>query len=159
MQRILTIAALALLIGCAGTPAAQVEEPAMIDFTTLKVPSSPNTWVVAPEGYLTTAKADTAAPVYSQDPDAVFEKLVAIVKATPRTSSVKADPATRHISYSARVAFTVFRDDVDISVIEAGNGGSTLVAYSRSRVGYSDFGVNERRLNSLISKLTAELAK
>ncbi|MEM6748692.1 MAG: DUF1499 domain-containing protein [Pseudomonadota bacterium] len=156
MKRTLAVAAAALLVGCAGTPAAQ--EPVMIDFSTLEVPSSPNTWVIAPEGYLTTAEADVTAPVFDQAPSEVFAALVKIVEDTPRRSAIDADTETLHLSYVARVAFTLFLDDVDIAVLETEDGGSTLVAYSRSRVGYSDFGVNERRLTELMGKLKTALA-
>ena len=157
MTRILAIAAVAFVFGCAGTPAQS--ESTMTDMTNLEVPSSPNTWVVAPEGYLKTAKADAIAPLYAQEPAVVFDKLVQIVKAAPRTSNIKVDTDALTISYASRVALTVFKDDVDIMVMEAESGGSTLVAYSRSRVGYSDFGVNERRLTALISELNSALGQ
>lgn len=157
MKRILAIAAVTALFGCAATPPAQ--EPAMIDFAALDVPSSPNTWLIAPEGYLTTAEANAVAPVFDQEPSAVFTALVEIVESTPRRSSIEADSDALHLSYAARVAFTLFLDDIDITVMDADGGGSTLVAYSRSRVGYSDFGVNERRLTDLMGKLAEALAE
>ncbi|MEM7740380.1 MAG: DUF1499 domain-containing protein [Pseudomonadota bacterium] len=159
MFRLLAITLSAVLIGCAGTPATQtMEDPAMLDFSTLDVPSSPNTWVIAPDGYLETAEPDAVAPVFAQDPATVFATLVELVAATPRTSNITTDSELRQVSYTARVAFTIFRDDIDIAVLEADDGGATLVAYSRSRVGYSDFGVNEKRLTKLVANLTAALS-
>ncbi|MEO1042449.1 MAG: DUF1499 domain-containing protein [Pseudomonadota bacterium] len=158
-MRLLVITFAALLVGCAGTPAAQtLEEPAMLNLAAIEVPSSPNTWVLAPEGYLTTAEPDAIAPVFDQDPATVFAKLVELVAATPRTSNIVTDSELRQVSYAARVAFTVFRDDVDIAILGTDDGGATLVAYSRSRVGYSDFGVNEKRINKLVTNLTAALS-
>ncbi|MEM6912877.1 MAG: hypothetical protein AAF511_02760, partial [Pseudomonadota bacterium] len=85
MFRLLAITLSAVLIGCAGTPATQtMDDPAMLDFSTLDVPSSPNTWVIAPDGYLETAEPDAVAPIFDQDPATVFATLVELVAATPR---------------------------------------------------------------------------
>ena len=49
-----------------------------------------------------------------------------------------------------------YRDDVHIVIIME-NGGATLFIRSASREGYSDFGVNKRRVKKFFRKLNASL--
>ncbi|NRA29288.1 MAG: DUF1499 domain-containing protein [Parvularculaceae bacterium] len=134
-----------------------VPEPTiMIDFKTLQKTPKPNQWLVAPDGLLEQETADAPAPTFSHDSSALFVAVSAFVKDLPRTSEIKADPEGMSISYVATVPVFGFKDDVDITVLSA-DGGSTLAVYSRSRVGYSDFGVNKRRVDGLLEAITAKL--
>lgn len=54
-----------------------------------------------------------------------------------------------------RVAL-VFKDDVDL-VVEPSDGGSTVHVRSASRVGYSDLGVNKRRVQRFFRTLAREV--
>jgi uncharacterized protein (DUF1499 family) len=51
----------------------------------------------------------------------------------------------RRLAAVYRVAL-IFKDDVDVAVRARDGGGSTLYVRSASRVGYSDLGVNRRRV-------------
>jgi len=44
----------------------------------------------------------------------------------------------------------IFKDDVDVAVRARDDGGSALYVRSASRVGYSDLGVNQRRVERLL---------
>ena len=154
MQRSFAALAVFILMACSSSP--DGNKTSMVTFETLSVPSSPNTWLIAPEGYLRTAEPDAVSPLLAKGADDVFSALVAIVNATPRTSEVDIDPQKRHIRYTVRVQRTPFKDDVDLAVLEF-ESGTSLIAYSRSRAGYSDFGVNERRLTKLLTDLEARL--
>jgi uncharacterized protein (DUF1499 family) len=58
----------------------------------------------------------------------------------------------RRISYVTTIPVVGFKDDVDIEVLST-ETGSTLAIFSRSRVGYSDLGVNRKRVQKLLSAL------
>lgn len=135
-----------------------VQEPAiMIDFATLEKTSKPNQWLVAPKGLLTQETADAEAPFFSQDAETVFAAVLNVVSNLPRSADIKSDKSAMTLSYVATVPVFGFKDDVDIAVL-ATDSGSTLAIYSRSRVGYSDFGVNQRRVESLLEAISAALA-
>ena len=54
-------------------------------------------------------------------------------------------PSDRRLAAVYRVAL-IFKDDVDVAVRARDDGGSALYVRSASRVGYSDLGVNQRRV-------------
>ncbi|WP_176521840.1 DUF1499 domain-containing protein [Longimonas halophila] len=66
--------------------------------------------------------------------------------------SCTTDPNDRSAQAVYRVAL-VFKDDVHIAVRPGKNGGSVLHIRSASRVGYSDLGVNERRVRRFFRAL------
>lgn len=62
----------------------------------------------------------------------------------------------RRIEAVYRVAL-VFKDDVDVAVEARAEGGSVLYVRSASRVGYSDLGVNRRRVERFFDALHSAL--
>ena len=56
-----------------------------------------------------------------------------------------------------RIPLFGFKDDVNITVEQDSTGRSTLHIRSASRVGYSDLGVNRRRVNRIFKKLNQKL--
>ena len=65
------------------------------------------------------------------------------------------DPAAGRIRFIAVTRLLRFKDDIDILVLPVAEHDhqSTLVVYSRSRIGYSDLGTNGKRVNALLSAL------
>jgi len=55
--------------------------------------------------------------------------------------------------FVARSALLNFPDLITAQVAEAGPDASTLVLYSRSVYGYSDLGVNRKRLNTWLAAI------
>ena len=126
-----------------------------IDFQTFKRPAKPNNWLVAPDGFIDAALPDESSPVYDRTPDALFKDVMEMIAARSDWKIKASDPSTGRISFIAVTKLLRFKDDVDILVlpVEAHDGQSTLVVYSRSRVGYSDLGTNGKRVNALLSAL------
>lgn len=127
--------------------------PPFADFPNLEKGSKPNRWLVAPAGLLPgTAKADAEAPRFGVSPEKLFAALREAVQAQPRVSEVEIDPLAKRLRYTQAVPVVGFKDDIDAVVLDA-EGGSTLAVFSRSRVGYGDFGVNKRRVKGLLEAL------
>ena len=126
-----------------------------IDFQTFKRPAKPNNWLVAPDGFADTALPDESSPVFDRTPSALFEDIMQMVAARDDWKITASDPAAGHISFTAVTKLLRFKDDVDILVlpVPGHDHQSTLVVYSRSRVGYSDLGTNGKRVNALLSAL------
>ncbi|MEM9840647.1 MAG: DUF1499 domain-containing protein [Pseudomonadota bacterium] len=151
------LAAMLLIAGAAGH--ASETETTMseaLDFKTLEKATSPNRWLVAPASALGKSEADAAAPTWGKPPADVFTALVSVVEAEGAYSGVAKDNAAMTIRFVATVPVFGFKDDVDAVILPA-DGGSTIAIYSRSRVGYSDFGVNKKRVDRIVAALDSKL--
>ena len=80
--------------------------------------------------------------------DSPYEKVKSIVENFPRTEIVELDGDYLHAEVTSRIMKYV--DDLEISYLPENNN---LVFRSESRVGDGDFGVNRKRVDSIINKL------
>jgi uncharacterized protein (DUF1499 family) len=116
-----------------------------VDFATLTRPRSPNTFLIAPEGFCKAAKADQAAPKFAVSATKLRHAFLSVVIAQPRVSHTLADEGELYDDFIARSALFGFPDLVAAQFIAQGQGASTLAVYSRSVYGHSDLGVNRAR--------------
>lgn len=121
----------------------------MIDLKTVEKRSKPNRWLVAPEAWLENAEPDAPAPTFGASPADLLD-LAEKAARSAGAQDLVLDAEAMRLSYVAQVV--IFKDDIDIQ-IPPHPEGSTLAVYSRSRVGYSDFGVNKRRVEDLLRAL------
>ncbi len=129
----------------------------MIDIRALRRPTTPNTYLLAPEGFCLHATPDAAAPIFPTSPAALYTAWLDVLNAQPRTRLVEQDPETLQIAATQRSAILGFIDDVAAQILPAASGAS-LAIYSRSRVGRYDFGVNRKRIVRWIAALEQGLA-
>ncbi|MCI4644745.1 MAG: DUF1499 domain-containing protein [Hyphomonadaceae bacterium] len=132
-----------------------------MDFSTLERPTSPNTYLLAPEGICQAASPDVLSPRFAESPKELFKLLTRLVRSDGRARDMLEDPDGPAIRFVAVTPLLRFKDDVDIRIYPDQPGGSLkkpgarLAIYSRSRVGYSDLGANAKRVSRLIEKLQA----
>lgn len=126
-----------------------------ISFKTLKRPPKPNTCLAAPADYCLAAEADFAPPIFPATANALYQRLLDVVQSQKRTTIEKQSAESGQLRYIAKTALLGFKDDVDIEIIPIDENATTLAIYSRSRVGYSDLGANQKRVEELIAQLTA----
>lgn len=124
-----------------------------ISFKSLKRPPKPNTCLVAPENHCLAAEPDFEPPELDRTGRGLFSKLSEIIAAERSFGKVTADAEQLRLKFVATTGLMRFKDDVDIEVIPLENGKATLAIYSRSRVGYSDMGANQKRVRKLIHEL------
>jgi len=129
----------------------------MIDFATLTLPPSPNTYLVAPPGLCRAAEPHEAAPRYTQSAPVVRDAFLRVVAKQPRVTAGDKDEAGLQYEFVQRSAVFRFPDTVTVRFIPLAEGGATLAIYSRSKVGYSDMGVNRKRVQGWLVALDAEL--
>jgi uncharacterized protein (DUF1499 family) len=134
--------------------AASVE---LTDFTVLRRPDSPNTWLVAPAG-LCAASADEAAPSLPVDAAVLARAWVAVVQAQPRTQIRAVSSDGLQVEAEQRSGVFGFVDRISFRAVPLAAQRSTLVAYSRSEVGYWDLGVNRSRLRAWLAALQNAVA-
>jgi len=94
-----------------------------------------------------TPNCERTERTYNTDPDTLFNATrTALNRLGPSLIETQEQARTAHAVY--RVAL-VFKDDVHIAVTAGESAGSILHVRSASRVGYSDLGVNARRVERL----------
>jgi uncharacterized protein (DUF1499 family) len=126
-----------------------------LDFEHLARPTSPNTWLVAPASAPPALRADEAAPEFSLAAADLAAAWVRVVAAQPRSRVVARSDDGLSVEAEQRSALFRFVDDVSFRAVPLAAGRSTCFVYSRSRTGYSDFGVNRRRLRDWLAALQA----
>lgn len=129
--------------------------PFPIDFATLDRGAKPNTFLVLPEGFATTAIVDRASPVW---PGLAPADLLAAFKAAaldaPRTALER--EAEAQLELVQRSALFRFPDYITAEAV-AVDGGAALCIFSRSKLGYSDFGVNAKRITAWLNALQSRV--
>lgn len=125
-----------------------------ISFKSLKRPPKPNTCLAAPENHCLAAEPDFAPPELAMTGRGLFSKLSEIIASERSFGKIETDADALRIKFVATTGLMRFKDDVDIEVIALEQGRATFAIYSRSRVGYSDMGVNRKRVGKLIERVT-----
>ncbi len=95
------------------------------------------------------------APEVAGAPAEVMARLEALALAEPRTRVIARDADGLGATFVQRSALWRFPDYVSVRVEPAGPGRSRILAFSRSRFGRSDLGVNPARLRRWLRALEA----
>lgn len=90
--------------------------------------------------------------------DAPVEVVAAALGRLHPTMERRVESGGVHARFVAVTPTLRFRDDVDVLILPAMDGGSTMAVYSRSRVGLLDLGANRARVMRLQSDLKRELS-
>jgi uncharacterized protein (DUF1499 family) len=151
---------LARLIGiflpvCGASGAGGLPTPTLLDMTHTERPPSPNTALAAPAG--ADPAPDIVTPVFAVPASRLYDAVIAVTADQPRTYLAAAYPAERQVHLVARSAWLNFPDLITAQIGEAGREASTLVLFSRSVYGYSDLGVNRRRLTSWLAAVRTRI--
>lgn len=134
----------------------KVTVPAPGDISEIQRPTSPNTYLAAPSGFV--LAPDLPTRHYDVAPDRLFATVREVISASPRTTELAADPGRLRVDYVVRSRVFRFPDIVLAQVLRASDGQSNLALYSYSLKGRYDFGVNRGRVTALLDALEARLA-
>lgn len=135
--------------GAGGLPPA---EP--VEFATLRLPDSPNTCLAAPPGGH--PQAQITVPPLPVDAAGAWPALRSLGARFPRTAPYGEWPARRQAQWVVRSALLNFPDIVAAEIVP-GPAGAGLFFYSRSLFGYSDLGVNRKRVEAWLAAFDAAL--
>jgi len=130
----------------------------MIDFATLTLPASPNTYLVAPADLCANAKPNEVAPIYAQPVEIVREAFSKQALAEKRVVKLTTDSSALQQEFVQRTPLMGFPDTVTVRFIPLSDTTSTIAIYSRSKVGYSDMGVNGKRVQRWMAATAAALS-
>ena len=104
-----------------------------------------------------TPNCERTARTYDVPPNTLFVAAQrALESLGPATLRLSDSSHGRRAEAVYRVAL-IFKDDVDVAVTSQDGEGSVLYVRSASRVGYSDLGVNRRRVQKLLNAVEAAL--
>ena len=123
------------------------------NFAELKRPKSANTFLACPPEVCVRAEPDLVPPVFAADPHALRQAFSAIIEAEPLVEHVAVDDDGLGDRYIQRTPVMRFPDTIVIRYVPVDVGRTTLVIYSRSKLGSNDFGVNEKRVRRWLRAL------
>jgi Protein of unknown function (DUF1499) len=132
--------------GAAGLP-----RPALMDMTRIERPATPNTFLAGPAGMR--PEPDQVLDSWSLPAQELFDKVGGVFGGQPRVYVAAMFPDQHQVHYVVRSALLNFPDLVTVQVNAAGAERSTLVIWSRSVYGRSDFGVNRKRTVAWLAAL------
>ncbi|WP_439595054.1 DUF1499 domain-containing protein [Falsiroseomonas sp.] len=135
--------------GPAGLPPA---EP--VDFSRLVLPSSPNAALLAPPGM--TAQKHIGLPLLPVSPEAAWAALRMLGEPVERCWKMAEWPERRQVQWVVRSRLANFPDLLNGQVVPL-VGGSGVFLYSRSLLGYYDFGANRSRILAWRARLDEAL--
>jgi uncharacterized protein (DUF1499 family) len=140
-----------LLPACGASGAHGLPVPPPMDTAHIVRPASPNTALAAPAGFQ--PPPDIVTPVYPLPAARLYADIQAVAAAQPRTYPAAAYPDRLQVHWVVRSAVLNFPDLVTAQVTPAGPDATSLVLYSRSVYGYSDLGVNRKRVEAWLGAL------
>ncbi|WP_164516308.1 DUF1499 domain-containing protein [Minwuia thermotolerans] len=125
----------------------------MIDFATFELNRKPNQFLLAPDGLCQNATPHERAPSFDLPADMLINRFRTVALAEPRVRVLEDERRRGQMVFVQKSKVFRFPDHVDVLAIEMPEGRSTIAVYSRSRLGYRDFGVNRRRVHDWLAKL------
>lgn len=157
---------LVLIIGLTapGCSAAQTaDEPLeptgarFLDWENLRPADSPNGWLLVPKDS-EIHRFDEVAPIYDVAPDILANAWKSVLAEQPRTKIVAVSDDGLQIEALQESAVFGFVDLISARISMLSENRSTIAVYSRSTVGYWDFGVNKRRVRDWLEALGHRIA-
>ena len=143
---LLAVAGLGLLGTVLGAASCSSTAGGVVDGRLADCPPSPNCVCSEDER----EGASILPLAFEGDPQSAFRSLLAFLADEPRTSAIRSDETYAHVVFTTR--FLRFRDDLELR-LDAPAG--VIHVRSASRAGYSDLGVNRRRVESIRSRWDA----
>ena len=123
-----------------------------IDFKNLSRPSSPNYYLSCPKDFCNIA-ADQTAPVFKMNISQLRQAWEAVISQQARTQKLTENSILMHYQYVQRIFLAGFPDYITVQLIAIDENNSTLALLSFSKYGYSDLGMNKKRVNKLLTLL------
>lgn len=120
------------------------DRPFPLNFANLRPDARPRRFLALPPDFEAAAEPDAQSPVFSVAPDAVLDAFIACGLADARTRVVRREAG--QVELVQRSLVFRFPDYVTAEAFAVEPGAAALAIYSRAVVGYSDLGVNRKRV-------------
>jgi uncharacterized protein (DUF1499 family) len=121
-----------------------------IDFHTLTRSNRPNQYLVCPLNLCTTMP-DAVSPVYEVPVTMLRERWLSLLAQQPRLEQIAVSKDGWQYDFIQHSRLLRFPDSITLRFLPLGEQRSTLAIYSRSHYGYTDFGVNRKRVETWLT--------
>ena len=121
--------------------------------SSIERPKTPNTALYAPEGVEMTDKIDGHVPDYPVAKAKLMSRACQIWSGLKHVSVETQDEAACYAHFIQKTPLLKFKDDIHLEFLDRGEGKSSFIIYSASRVGKSDLGTNRKRVESWLQQL------
>jgi uncharacterized protein (DUF1499 family) len=125
-----------------------------MNFRAIPESRRPNRWLICPPGYAN-REPDEHPPVFGVGVEELRAAWRDLIAGEARAEVLRDDPDGMDLVQRTRLFR--FADDIGVTYIPLAGGRSTIALFSRSRVGWSDLGVNRRRLRRWLTALCRRL--
>lgn len=143
------------LAGCSELlPHGSIEE---VKFEALVPPDTSNRYLVCPSDICVTASPDRESPVFDIGVNELRMAWERIVDRAQRSEVVASFRDGGQVAIVQRSAVLKFPDIISAEFVDLGRQRATVLIYSRSVYGLSDFGVNRDRVDRWLDELNAEV--
>ncbi len=112
-----------------------------------KKPRTPNAFLMLP------GTGKYPSPEYAVTAAVLARAFDDLALSHPNVSRLAGGPASLFTTYIARTPLMAYPDYISVRAIDLGNGRAALAVFSRARFGYSDRGLNRKRLLGWLKKL------
>ncbi|WP_168173656.1 DUF1499 domain-containing protein [Thalassospira sp. TSL5-1] len=130
-------------------------EPEVTRFSPeMPLPAQPNFYLVCGGGHCPPAIRKIESPVFPVSASQLFSRIEELVPSMHGKVTYR-NGETLHIRFVVRSSIFRFPDWVDLQASPVEDNSSELLAYSRSVYGADDLGANQKRLEKLVSQLSA----
>jgi len=126
-----------------------------MDIRTLQERTTSNDALACPAG-LCGVDADFESPSFAVSVEDLLKITEKVIGDEPRTKLVAQDESLPQLVYVQRSRIFRFPDTVWIQGVTT-DTGSSIIIYSRSNYGESDLGVNKKRVQAWLAKLTERI--
>lgn len=121
-------------------------DQAPVNFQALARRSSPNDSLSCPADLCADTDSDIEALVYDVPVDQLARRFDEAMRGEALLERIDDGGDSNYRRYIQRSPLLRFPDTIDVAFVAVGEGQSMMAIYSRSLIGRSDFGVNEKRL-------------
>ncbi len=130
-----------------------------VDFETLVRRSRPNDALACPQDLCRIARPDIVPPLYPVSAERLREIVAGIAREDPETQIVYSARWEEQDRYVARTRLMRFPDTINVRIVPVAADASTIAIYSRSQIGYSDWGVNRKRIERWLDAIAARAGR
>ena len=131
----------------------------IIDFQTIELDNTPNQTLVLPDGFNSLSKPHLRSPIFPVSVGTLQRCWLHMVDMQPRVKLRGQAVDKFQYEFVQRSAVFHFPDIIIVQFLSFPDKHSSFAAYSRSKYGYYDFGVNRRRMVFWLELLRKEIVK